>query len=70
MQNQVYAEQRILTPEGVEILNLPPHPRFWVMPRQGATSVKLLGIENPPEEFLKLAEAWGWRYLDGKFYPI
>ncbi len=66
---QKFAEQKIISPEGIETLYLPLDPAYWVHPKRGATSVKLLGVDNPPEEFLRLAEACGWRYLGGKFYP-
>jgi hypothetical protein len=67
----LYARQRIITAFGVETLNLPPHPAYWVHPRQGVTGVELVGIEPTPE-FIALAEAYGWHYcqVDGRFYPL
>ncbi len=66
---QALALQKIIYPEGVDILYIPPHPRFWVRPRKGATSVSIIGVSTLPEEFLREAEMYGWKYLGGKFYP-
>ncbi len=71
MLQHVFAQERIIAPEGTEIIYLPPHPSHWLLPARGVAVVQLIGIEEVPEEFLRLAEAWGWRYdrQGKKFYP-
>jgi len=66
----VYALQKIYYPERTQEIILPPRPDCWIRPqRYGATVVQIIGVDELPEEFLKLALTHGWRFIGGKFYP-
>jgi len=66
-----YAVVKIITPEGVEEFFLPADPRVWYRPRTTAevVSVRIVGVDSIPEEFIENALMHGWRYLWGRFYP-
>ncbi len=65
----VRAVQLIYTPHGTQEVVLPADPSLWLKPRY-ATAVQIVG-ESPSEEFIMLAEAFGWKFFPdtGKFYP-
>jgi hypothetical protein len=71
MKQVIYAIQRIAVSGGIQEIRVPADPREWYRSPQ-VVSVRIVGLEGPlPEEFIRYALAWGWRYSEsqGRFYP-
>jgi hypothetical protein len=65
----VVAKLRFVNAYGCEEIIVPANPAYWHV---DATSVQLVGVEEPPQALVEEAEAWGWRYspLMKRFYPM